>query len=125
MDERTGRLTMTALALGSLGFFGGDLPPTEIGTQGSGFEAHDWATLLRARSTCSAETTLPVDFYPTKLLDSPTGYLSATEAVSSLIKTAAAHAQALAMIPIDEEAEAVVDELFAQAERRSGRRSLL
>lgn len=116
---------MTAIAVGSFSLFGGELPPGEMGTHGAGVEVHDSATMLRARSTCSGETPLPVDFFPTKLLDSSTGLVPASEAVSSLIKTAATHVKTLAMIPIDEEAEAVVDELFAQAERRSGRRSLL
>ena len=125
MDESTGRLTMTALAaLGGLSLFGAEALSFDLGTQGGGHGIHDRATLLRTRSTCSAETPLPVDFFPTKLLDNPTGYLPESEAVSSLVKDAAAHVRALAMIPIDEEAEAVVDELFAQAERRSGRRSL-
>lgn len=116
---------MAALALGSLSVFRTELPPIEIRTEGSGVELHDRATLLRARSTCAAETPLPAGFQPTKLLDNPTGYLLGREAVSSLVKSAAAHIQTLAMIPIDEEAEAVVDGLFARAERRSGRRSLL
>jgi len=58
-------------------------------------------------------------------IDSPTGYLSEREAVSSLVKKAAAHVRTLAVIPIDEDAEAAVDELIANAERRAGRRSLL
>lgn len=108
---------MTAIALGSIGSFG-------TGTQGAGYELLERATLIRTRSTCSAETPLPADFLPTKLLDNPTGYLPEREAVSSLVRKAAAHVHALAVIPIDEEAEAIVDELITNAQRRAGRRSL-
>ncbi len=108
---------MTAIALGGISFFG-------AGTQGAAHEVHERTTLVRARSSCESETPLPVDFLPTRLLDSPTGYLPEREAVSSLIKKAADHVRALAMIPIDEEAESVVDELIANAGRRAGRKSL-
>jgi len=108
---------MTAIALSHVGFF-------ETGTRGAAPEVHERSILLHARSTCSDETPLPVGVLPIKVLDNPTGYLPEQEAVSSLVKKAAAHVHALAVLPIDEEAESVVDELITNARRRAGRRSL-
>lgn len=112
------------VALGGLSALGTDFPPTAIPTRGTGIEVHDHATLLHTRSTCATETPLPAAFLPTRLLDTPTGSLPGREAVSSLVKHAASHVRMLAVIPIDEQAEKVVDELFARVERRSERRPL-
>ncbi|MDH5671172.1 MAG: hypothetical protein OEZ06_03430 [Myxococcales bacterium] len=63
--------------------------------------------------TASTETPLPVGLAPTALLDAGTGSLKLADSPGDLVRSASTYLQALAVLPINPDDDALVDRLVA------------
>jgi hypothetical protein len=69
---------------------------------------------FRYLPTVRDETPAPVDLGPSGVFDSPTGQLAVSEPPDVIIRKAAAHIQAMAMLRIDPDADERVDRLVSR-----------
>jgi len=69
---------------------------------------------FRYLPTVRDETPAPADLGPAGVFDSPTGQMAVSESPDVIIRKAAAHIQAMAMLRIDPDADERVDRLVSR-----------
>lgn len=117
MDETS---IMKSLALASASLIAID-PAGYVYSYINGWPENEDMAVLRNSMAYSRETPLPDGFWPTRLLDMPTGAAVMATSVRDLVVDAARYRAAVAVLPITEEGDRIANELLRKARARKSR----